>query len=112
MADYAPDLATVDAWGVIHPQSEEFVVPDIPVHAIIPLSPLLALVAPAVGGTILKANVGEINSAVGWNVWSIIWPRSVEVPLCGLIADTYSTSSRCKGPLSHRKRASLRRSIE
>lgn len=38
--------------------------PDIPVHTIIPLSPRLALVAPAPDGTIVEANVAEINTAV------------------------------------------------
>ena len=64
IADYARDLAAIDGWGVIHAQSGEFIVPDIPVHTIIPLSPRLALVAPAPDGTILEANVAEINSAV------------------------------------------------
>jgi hypothetical protein len=64
MADYARDLAAIDGWGVIHAQRGEFIVPDIPVHTIIPLSPRLALVAPAPDGTILEANVAEINTAV------------------------------------------------
>ncbi|WP_176317572.1 DUF4238 domain-containing protein [Burkholderia vietnamiensis] len=65
MADYASELvAAVSGWGVIHAQSGEFIVPDMPVHMIIPLSPRLALAASAPDGTILEANVAEINSAV------------------------------------------------
>lgn len=48
-----------------HSRAEwEFIVPDIPVHTIIPLSPRLALVAPAPDGTILEANVAEINTTI------------------------------------------------
>ncbi|HHV7524832.1 TPA: DUF4238 domain-containing protein [Burkholderia orbicola] len=64
MADYTSELvAALSGWGVIHAQSGEFIVPDIPVHTIIPLSPRLALAASAPDGTILEANVAEINSA-------------------------------------------------
>ncbi len=64
IAGYADDLAAIGGWGVVHAQSGEFVVPDVPVHTIIPISPRLALVAPAPDGVILEANLAEINSAV------------------------------------------------
>jgi hypothetical protein len=47
----------------VHAQSGEFIVPDIPLSAIIPLSPKLALVAFA-DGTIFEQNVAVINSAL------------------------------------------------
>lgn len=50
-------------WGVVQAQSGEFIVPDIPLSAIIPLSPKLALVASA-DGTIFEQNVVAINNAL------------------------------------------------
>jgi hypothetical protein len=62
---YAHELATaVSEWGVIHTQSGEFIVPDVPMRTIIPQSPTLALIAPSLDGTILEPNVAEINSAL------------------------------------------------
>jgi len=62
---YAHELATaVSECGVIRAQSGEFIVPDVPMRTIIPLSPTLALIAPSLDGTILEPNVEEINSAL------------------------------------------------
>jgi hypothetical protein len=61
---YARDLAALATWGVIHAQSGEFIVPDVPLHTIIPLSPKLALIGSAPDGIILEQNVAEINSAI------------------------------------------------
>jgi hypothetical protein len=47
----------------VQAQSGEFIVPDIPSSAIIPLSPKLALVASA-DGTIFEQNVAAINNAL------------------------------------------------
>lgn len=60
---YALDLSAVTRWGVIHAQSGEFIVPDVPSHMIIPLTPDVALVGSAADGIILEQNVAEINSA-------------------------------------------------
>jgi hypothetical protein len=63
--DYARTLATtVTRWGVITAQSGEFIVPDVPSHGIIPLTPCLALVNSASDGMIVERNVAEINRAV------------------------------------------------
>lgn len=64
---YAHDLAALTRWGVIHAQSGEFIVPDVPSHTVVPLSPNLALIAPAPDGTILEQNLAEINSATKAN---------------------------------------------
>jgi len=62
---YAVDLAAgVTRWGVISAQSGEFIVPDVPVHGIIPLKPRLALVQSAPDGMIVERNVAEINRAM------------------------------------------------
>lgn len=62
---YALDLAAgVTRWGVISAQSGEFIVPDVPLHGIIPLTPRLALVQSAPDGTIVERNVAEINRAM------------------------------------------------
>jgi hypothetical protein len=56
-------LASI-AWGVIHAQEGEFLVPDVPEHSIIPLTPTICLAANALHGTILKSNVAVINRAL------------------------------------------------
>lgn len=61
---YARQLgAGVPRWGVIFAQSGEFIVPDVPLHTIIPLSPRIALVASTSDGTIIEQNLAEINRA-------------------------------------------------
>ncbi len=63
--NYARDLAaSVTRWGVISAQAGEFIVPDVPSHTIIPLTPRLALVNSAVDGMIVERNVAEINRAM------------------------------------------------
>lgn len=61
---YARDLAALSGWGVIHVQSGEFIVPDVPSHTLIPLTPTLALVASVPDGFILEQNLAEVNSAL------------------------------------------------
>jgi hypothetical protein len=61
---YARELAVgVTRWGVISARSGEFIVPDVPLHTIIPLSPSLALVGSAPDGVIVEQNLAEINRA-------------------------------------------------
>jgi hypothetical protein len=62
---YARELAgSVTRWGVISTQSGEFIVPDVPSHCIIPLTPRLALVSSAPDGMIVERNVAEIHRAM------------------------------------------------
>ena len=64
IGQYARDLAGLTGWGVIHVQSGEFIVPDVPSHTIIPLTPKLALVASVPDGFVLEQNLAEVNSAL------------------------------------------------
>lgn len=58
---YAKQIAPGTKWGIIQAQEGEFIVPDVPTHAIIPLTPTRCLVSFAPNGLILKDNVAEIN---------------------------------------------------
>ncbi len=48
-------------WGIIQAQEGEFLVPDVPIHTVIPLARTLCLISPAANGTITKQDVAEIN---------------------------------------------------
>ena len=51
--------------GVISTQSGEFIVPYVPIHTIIPLSPHIALVGLAPDGVITEQNLFEIVALCG-----------------------------------------------
>jgi hypothetical protein len=57
------DLAGIQ-WGIIRAQEGEFVVPDAPFHAIVPLTPALCLVANSPSGTITRQNLADINHSI------------------------------------------------
>ena len=62
---YAEALtAQIPSWGIISAQSGEFIVPDVPMHTIIPLSPQIALVGSVPDGVITDQNLAEINRAM------------------------------------------------
>jgi hypothetical protein len=62
---YANELQQRETrWGIIRAQSGEFVVPDVPAHPIIPLTPHLCLISCGTTGTIRQSNVAEINRIV------------------------------------------------
>jgi hypothetical protein len=61
--DHYTPLVTPARWGVITSQSGEFIVPDVPLHTVIPLSPRLALVNSDRDGVITEQNLDEINRA-------------------------------------------------
>lgn len=58
---YAHNSLSVTRWGIIEAQHGEFVVPDVPLHTIIPLTPARCLASPAADGMITKQNLVEIN---------------------------------------------------
>jgi hypothetical protein len=63
--NFTRDMAVpTTRWGVIMAQSGEFIVPDVPSHGIIPITPRLAFVWSAPNGVILERNVAEINRAM------------------------------------------------
>jgi hypothetical protein len=51
-------------WGIIRAATGEFIVPDIPMRPIIPLTPDLCLISGGVSGVIFQPNVAEINQLV------------------------------------------------
>ncbi len=62
---YASQLAKdVPRWGIVSSQSGEFVVPDVPSHLVIPVSPMLALIGCAPDGMITEQNLADLNRAV------------------------------------------------
>ena len=62
---YARDLAiSITRWGVIVAQSGEFIVPDVPWHGILPLTPQIALVQSSPDGMITEQNLSQINIAL------------------------------------------------
>ena len=58
---YTRDLSSVERWGLIQPQSGEFIITDTPLHMIIPLTPKVALVGNAPDGMILAENLAQLN---------------------------------------------------
>lgn len=60
---FRSDLSSIDRWGVIAPESGEFIVADVPSHGIMPLTPKLALVASSPDGMISVENLALINRA-------------------------------------------------
>jgi hypothetical protein len=61
---YADELQRETRWGIIRAQSGEFVVPDVPAHLIIPLTPHVCLISCGTTGIILQSNVAEINRVI------------------------------------------------
>lgn len=62
---YVDELAkSVARWGIIRAQSGEFIVPDVPWHGVIPLTPQLALAWNAPDGIITEQNLAQVNAAM------------------------------------------------
>jgi hypothetical protein len=64
ISQYANNDIAGTPWGVIQAQQGEFVVPDVPTLAIVPLIPTACLAANCPTGTILIENLAEINRAL------------------------------------------------
>jgi hypothetical protein len=73
---YARRLAVV-RWGIIHTQSGEFIVPDVPTYTVLPLTPTIALIGSAPDGIILEANLAEINRSVRANSQAYFFARDL-----------------------------------
>lgn len=58
---YAQNALAVTRWGIIEAQEGEFVVPDVPWHTVIPITPKRCLASPAPNGMITRQNLVEIN---------------------------------------------------
>lgn len=61
---YANDQLASFEWGIVRTQEGEFLVPDVPNHTMIPLTPTVCLVANQQSGWVLRSNVAEINRAL------------------------------------------------
>jgi len=61
MICYAHNELAVTRWGVIEAQEGEFLVPDVPLHTVIPFMPTRCLASPAPDGMITRQNLAEIN---------------------------------------------------
>jgi len=62
---YVEELAkSVSRWGIIRALRGEFIVPDVPWHGVIPLTPQLALVWNVPDGVITEQNLGQVNDAM------------------------------------------------
>ncbi|ESQ87807.1 hypothetical protein ABENE_16780 [Asticcacaulis benevestitus DSM 16100 = ATCC BAA-896] len=61
IGDYTQDLSAITRWGVVRPIAGDFLVPDVPTHTIIPLTPQIALAASVDDGLVTDANLAEIN---------------------------------------------------
>jgi hypothetical protein len=55
---------SVARWGIIAAQSGELIVPDVPCHGVIPLTPQLALVKDTPDGMITEQNLAQVNTAM------------------------------------------------
>jgi hypothetical protein len=51
-------------WGIIQAQTGEFIVPDVPSHFIVPLTPILCLMHPMPNGTVTEHALAELNRSV------------------------------------------------
>lgn len=75
---YARDLEkSIKRWGVIEAQSGEFIVPDIPFHTILPITPRLALVNLEQDGQITEQNLAQINQAMKGSSQSYFFARDL-----------------------------------
>ncbi len=77
MNAFHEQLSYIDRWGVIRPQSGEFIVPDVSNRTIIPISPVIALVAGAPDGQISEGNLADINSAVRQDSVAYFFARDI-----------------------------------
>jgi hypothetical protein len=58
---YANDALASVEWGIVHAQEGEFLVPDVPDHMIVPITPTICLVSNQQSGWIVRSTVAEIN---------------------------------------------------
>lgn len=71
-------------WGVIQAQAGEFLMPDVPSHGFVPLTPKVALAANHPNCTVLKSNLKEINIAFLAYTWRYFVARNIETAMAGI----------------------------
>src|SRR4029077_622141 len=59
--DFYSEQWKAGRWGIVEAQSGEFVVPDVPTHMLIPLTPTLSVVYASLSGKIDVHNLAKIN---------------------------------------------------
>ena len=76
--EYAKDLEkNLKRWGVIETQAGEFIVPDVPFHTILPITPRLALVNSEQDGHITEQNLAQLNQAMRTSSQSYFFARDL-----------------------------------
>lgn len=75
---YARDLErSIKRWGVIEAQVGELIVPDVPLHTILPITPRLALVNSEQDGQITEQNLAQLNKAMKAGSQSYFFARDL-----------------------------------
>lgn len=71
-------------WGVIQAAAGEFLMPDVPHHPFIPLTPKVLLAANQHNGTILEPNLVAINIAFLAYTWTFFIARNIQTAMAGI----------------------------
>lgn len=71
-------------WGVIQAQAGEFLMPDVPSHGFVPLTPKVVLAANHPNGTILKSNLKKINTVFLAYIWQYFVARNIITAMAGI----------------------------
>lgn len=87
-------LAVSTRWGVVHAMEGEFLVPDIPRHAVVPITPTIAFASPTKSGTITRANLAEINTAVLMASEQYVFARKLALCPGAELLQSYSRKAR------------------
>lgn len=77
MARYADQVSEHGEWQVIQAHEGEFLVPDVPSHNIIPLTPTICLAIASKSGMITRSNVADINQAFATTASEYIFAREL-----------------------------------
>lgn len=78
-------------WGVVQAVDGEFMVPDAPVHGVIPIEPSLALIVHCTCGLITKENLAVVNVAMKSEADTYVFARSLDN--CPGVMPIWPTSS-------------------
>lgn len=65
-------------WGVVQAAEGEFIVPDAPVHGVIPIEPSLALVVRSTCGLMGKENLAMVNAAMKSEADTYVFARLLD----------------------------------
>jgi len=71
-------------WGIIHAPYGEFLMPDVPSHNILPISPKVVIAANHSNGIIRKENLKNINISLMVYTWNYFVARDVKTAVAGI----------------------------